>query len=134
MERRAGVMVRMRKLKEERAMSDMRKLMNRRQFGVAAQNYADEAMGLEYGSLESSTGDIRRVVAKKMKMRTLLLFHFMRSAASVEALRPSFLQGSRFWNGVQFQFGRCAGHRAHQHGEEDGERGLQVFQHGEWLF
>ena len=69
MEWRVGVMVRMRKLKEEGAMSDMRKLMNRRQFGVAAQNYADEAMGLEYGSLESSTGDIRRVVAKKMKMR-----------------------------------------------------------------
>ena len=101
----AGVMARMRKLKEERAMSDMRKLMNRRQFGVAAQNYADEAMGLEYGSLESSTGDIRRVVAKKMKMRTQLSFHFMRSTAGVEAIRPSFLQGSRFWNGVQLQFG-----------------------------
>ena len=50
-------------------MSDMRKLMNRRQFGVAAQNYADDAVGLEYGMLEARKGDIRRVVAKKMKMR-----------------------------------------------------------------
>lgn len=60
---------RMRKLKEQREMSDMRKLMNRRQFGVAAQNYADDAVGLEYGMLEARKGDIRRVVAKKMKMR-----------------------------------------------------------------
>ncbi|KAK8832450.1 hypothetical protein WA577_002924 [Blastocystis sp. JDR] len=59
---------RMRKLKEQREMSDMRKLMNRRQFGVAAQNYADDAIGLEYGMLEARKGDIRRVVAKKMKM------------------------------------------------------------------
>ena len=51
-------------------MSDMRKLMNRRQFGVAAQNYADDAIGLEYGMLEARKGDIRRVVAKKMKMRS----------------------------------------------------------------
>ena len=60
---------RMGKLKEQREMSDMRKLMNRRQFGVAAQNYADDAIGLEYGMLEARKGDIRRVVAKKMKMR-----------------------------------------------------------------
>ena len=55
-------------MKEARAMSEMQKRMNRRGFGVASENYADEAMGIDYGMLTESTGDLRKVVAKKMKL------------------------------------------------------------------
>ena len=33
-------------MKEARALSEMQKRMNRRGFGVASENYADEAMGI----------------------------------------------------------------------------------------
>lgn len=57
-------------MKEARALSEMQKRMNRRGFGVASENYADEAMGIDYGMLTESTGDLRKVVAKKMKLCT----------------------------------------------------------------
>ena len=59
---------RMRKLKESRAMTEIQKRMNRRGFGVAAKDYADEAMGIEYGSLEQGSGDLRGVAVKKIKL------------------------------------------------------------------
>ena len=59
---------RARKLKEARAMTEIQKRMNRRGFGVAPSNYADEAMGFDYGMLDSGTGDMRHIVAKKMKL------------------------------------------------------------------
>ena len=55
-------------MKEARALSEMQKRMNRRGFGVASENYADEAMGMDYGMLNESSGDLRKVVAKKMKL------------------------------------------------------------------
>ena len=55
-------------MKEARSLSEMQKRMNRRGFGVASENYADEVMGIDYGMLTESTGDLRKVVAKKMKL------------------------------------------------------------------
>ena len=55
-------------MKEARALSEMQKRMNRRGFGVASENYADEAMGIDYGMLSENTGDLRKVVAKRMKL------------------------------------------------------------------
>ena len=59
---------RARKQKEAQAMTDIQKRMNRRAFGVASKNYADEVVGIEYGTLEHGTGDVRGVTAKKAKL------------------------------------------------------------------
>lgn len=59
---------RARKQKEARAMTEIQKRMNRRAFGVASTNYADEVVGIEYGSLEHGIGDVRGVTPKKMKL------------------------------------------------------------------
>ena len=58
---------RVRKMKEARQLTEIQKLLNKRRFGVAAENYADEAMGIENGMLEDG-GSFRRVTAKKMKL------------------------------------------------------------------
>lgn len=85
-----NIINRVRKMKEARALSEMQKRMNRRGFGVASENYADEAMGIDYGMLSENTGDLRKVVAKKMKLCRLYLSDIIYSTKDIKEDWTSF--------------------------------------------